>query len=100
MIINYKEKAIKYMLHRILHYYNQNSIIRFETNPFRSDKLQEYLRNKGFVYKNDWYILGFIYVRILNDCIEIKTEGATKSIYISIDEDIISGYLDYLNKIK
>lgn len=45
---------------------------------------------------NDWYQDGFLYVRFLNDFIEIKTEGATKVIRITNNEQSLYFYLNYL----
>ena len=45
---------------------------------------------------NDWYQNGFLYIRFLNDYIEIKTEGAQKTIRITNDEQSLYTYLNYL----
>ena len=77
--------------------------LRFETSPSTNDEMCKCLKNKGFVEQtNGWFVKGFVYVRFLNDCFEIKTvDYKSKSIYISHGNYTIDSYIKYLkNSIK
>lgn len=97
-----KTKIFTYITKRCLSFLNKDSIIRIETTPFSSKAVRELLESKGFVLKhNDWYHNGFVFVKILNDVIEIKTiDCKNTSIYISCTEFSISDYIKYLTKIN
>ena len=69
--------------------------MKIENRPYLEDMFLKMLPNTVRKY-NDWYQNGFLYVRFLNDFIELKTEGADKIIRISNDEQSLYTYLNYL----
>jgi hypothetical protein len=97
-----KNRTITFVLVRCLRYFNKESVIRIETTPFSSKAASELLEKNGFVKNhNDWWHNGFVFVRVLNDCVEFKTiDVNNKSIYVSCDSVIIIDYLQYLIRLN
>lgn len=95
------KKIIRYILFACFRFLRDDFTIRMETSPFTSEQAKKILERDGFVLKGECYERGFIFVRIFNDCIEIKTVStAGKVIYISLDEKVLLGYLAWLRLSK
>ena len=79
---------------------NNDYVLMFETNPFDTNGALVYMRNKGFVEDKGWWVNGFVYVKIHNDCLEFKTitSKADKSIYIAQSKWSFANYVKYLSK--
>lgn len=73
------------------------SIIQVDNTKHLEETLKKMLP-KMVKKDNDWYQDGFLYVRFLNDYIQIKTvsEYGGKTINITNNEDSLFSYLNYL----
>lgn len=93
---------LTYILCRILKWFNDNHyVIQLEASRSFGKTLEfELEKRKGFVLNNDgWLVKGFVYIRPLDDCIEIKTVSKTnKSIFISQNKDSFDACMKYLYK--
>ena len=96
-----KNKIINYILCKCLYYFNKKYLFRIESSVFKETKLRNFFRDNDFVKNNDgWYVRGFVYVRILNDCCEIKTidMNADYTYLVSLTDESFKRYLIYLKK--
>lgn len=103
-IKTYLDYFIEKILIRILIYISKRGYdVQIETTPFKNKEFEKYIKGNQFVQKhNGTWQKGFVFVKLLDDVIEIKTISEienTKTIRISSNKLAIEQYLKYLNKL-
>ena len=103
--INLKVLICNWIICKCLSYLNKQHVLLFETTAFNNKTIEAFLVKKGYVLHNDgWFIKGFVYVRLCNDCIEISTVSRSnpKHIYLSPVSFSVELYLNnyYIKKLS
>ena len=101
-----RKKIWVHVLCKTLHILNYKfKVLQFELSSNKD--LEKYITSKGFVEKNDgWFDKGFIFIRFLNDCCEIRVINKVLDIdwhskevlHISTNKDVLDSYIKYLTE--
>jgi hypothetical protein len=88
-----------------IYWLNKRFTIKIAKTANREQIVKDYFSDRSLLTQHnytEWYKTGFVFVRILNDYIEIKTidEYNPNSVYISLDEESLLNYLKYFKTIN
>lgn len=97
------KRIANYMIRLMINYMVKEGVVKIENTPSKEALLKSVMKQKPEDARHSgWFHVGFVFVRFLDDYIEIKTESEysqNKVFKVSMDEESLKTYFNYLVRI-
>lgn len=96
-----RNRKMSYLI--LLNQMLREGLIKIASTPSQKELIESVLKLRDSdIKQNGWFHKGFLYIRLSDDFIEIKTidEQNPKSFTVSIDNESLATYINYLKRLS